>query len=173
MQGQRKVRALSPLDVTAVIQGMPWFSDDAAAGEMLAKRACQAHDSPVSGWELHTSLEAIDMMPTPLLADAEEQDDSPEHLTADGHSAGEHWVCICTCMCPAALHIVMVNMHGVLRWPLQLASEKAVGDWALMFLYFFSFSFHLVSSLESGVCIWQCEVCSACICAAARPTMST
>lgn len=84
VQVQRRGHGAKLHDVQAVIKGLPWFGDG-AAGSSLAHKACQPDDQPVSGWELNTALEAIDIMLTPLLARAEEgSNDAEEMCTSRG-----------------------------------------------------------------------------------------
>ena len=72
VQGHKQVRTSMPLDVAAVIRGMSWF-EDGTGGAELARRVCQPrHECQLSGWELHTALETMDMMLAPLMVKVED-----------------------------------------------------------------------------------------------------
>ena len=87
LQGGTASSLSSPLDVAAVVKGMPWYGDSSAGAE-LGRRACQADALPMCAWELNTALEAIDVMLSPWLPFAE--DDADVHgQRSDSQGAAE------------------------------------------------------------------------------------
>ena len=88
LQGHKKGRSFDPLDVVAVIKGWPCFEGD-TAGSKLARRASQPCDDTVSGWELHTAVEVIDIMLTPSLASSEENDGAKTAADAEATAGGQ------------------------------------------------------------------------------------